>query len=155
MSRITTLTFVSIALSAGLLSGCASDDSAMSYSSGQMRKAQVVQIGTVLSVQPVKVKGSSNPLLTVGGAALGGLAGSTMGGSSRASAAGAVAGALVGGAGAEVAQRQLSKKAALEITVKLDSGPTISIVQDQDVPLVAGQRVRVLTGGGTDRVVPY
>jgi len=31
----------------------------------------------------------------------------------------------------------------------------ISIVQDANVQLVTGQRVRVLSGGGNDRVVPY
>ena len=31
----------------------------------------------------------------------------------------------------------------------------ISIVQEADIPFSANQRVRVLTGGGNDRVVPF
>jgi outer membrane lipoprotein SlyB len=145
--------FWALALGAAALTGCA-DNSAMTYNQSQMQRAQSVQLGTVVSVQQVKVKGDSNALLTLGGAALGGLAGSNIGGGSRGSAAGAVVGAMAGGYGAQAAQKNLGGKNALEITVKLDSGQTISIVQGADTPIVNGQRVRVLTGAGADRVVP-
>ncbi|UTH74072.1 glycine zipper 2TM domain-containing protein [Chromobacterium sp. IIBBL 290-4] len=140
-------------LAAGLLSGCATSDSSMVYSKDQMRQAQTVQLGTVISVQNVKMEGSNNELLTLGGAALGGLAGSNVGGG-KGQAAGAIVGALAGGFGTQAAQRAMTKN-ALEITVKLDSGKMISIVQEADVPLVVNQRVRVLSGGGNDRVVAY
>lgn len=141
-------------IGAGMLSGCA-NDSAMVYSQNQMRQAQTVQIGTVVSVHNVKMEGSNNGLLTLGGAALGGLAGSHLGSGSKANAAGAIVGALAGGYATDAAQKGMGTKNALEITVKLDSGRMISIVQDPDVQLVAGQRVRVLSGGGNDRVVPF
>ena len=141
-------------LSLGMLGGCASD-SAMVYNQGQVQQAQTVQLGIVTSVQHVTMKGDNNSLLTLGGAALGGIAGSQLGQGNRANAAGAIAGALLGGFGADAAQSSLSKKNGLEITVKLDSGRMISIVQAADVPMVTGQRVRVLSGGGADRVVPY
>ncbi|OQS41470.1 glycine zipper 2TM domain-containing protein [Chromobacterium haemolyticum] len=141
-------------LSAGVLTGCATSDSAAVYSKGQMRQAQTVQLGTVVSVQNVKMEGSNNELLTLGGAALGGLAGSNIGGG-KGQIAGGIIGALAGGFGAQAAQRGLNKN-ALEITVKLDgSGRMISIVQEADIPFSANQRVRVLTGGGNDRVVPF
>ncbi|UGA36864.1 hypothetical protein JOS77_22040 [Chromobacterium haemolyticum] len=142
-------------LSAGVLTGCATSDSAAVYSKGQMRQAQTVQLGTVVSVQNVKMEGSNNELLTLGGAALGGLAGSSNIGGGKGQIAGGIVGALAGGFGAQAAQRGLSKN-ALEITVKLDgSGRMISIVQEADIPFTANQRVRVLTGGGNDRVVPF
>ncbi|RMD02015.1 hypothetical protein EAY64_01005 [Aquitalea palustris] len=142
-------------LSLGLLSGCATSDSAAVYSKGQMRQAQTVQLGSVVSVNNVKMEGQNNELLTLGGAALGGLAGSNIGGG-KGAIAGGIVGALAGGFGANAAQRSMGGKNALEVTVKLDgSGRMISIVQDADIPLTAGQRVRVLTGGGNDRVVPY
>ncbi|QEL54825.1 outer membrane lipoprotein [Chromobacterium paludis] len=140
-------------LSAGILSGCATSDSAAVYSKSQMRQAQTVQFGTVVSVQNVKMEGDNNELLTLGGAALGGLAGSNIGGG-KGQTAGAIVGALAGGFGAQAAQRAMTKN-ALEITVKLDTGRTISIVQEADIPFVANQRVKVLSGGGNDRVVPY
>jgi len=94
-------------------------------------------------------------LLTLGGAALGGLAGSNIGGG-KGAIAGGIVGALAGGFGANAAQRTIGSKNALEVTVKLDdSGRMVSIVQDADIPLNVGQRVRLLTGGGNDRVAPF
>lgn len=142
-------------LSLGLLAGCATSDSAAVYSQGQMRRAQTVELGTVVSVNNVKMEGKNNELLTLGGAALGGLAGSNIGGG-KGAIAGGIVGALAGGFGTQAAQRSMGTKNALEVTVKLDgSGRMISIVQDADIPLAAGQRVRVLTGSGDDRVVPF
>lgn len=154
MTRKFMVLTLSSLIAAGMLTGCASD-SAMVYSQSQMRQAQTVQIGTVVSVHNVKMEGSNNELLTLGGAALGGLAGSNLGRGSKANAAGAIVGALAGGYATNAAQKGMGTKNAVEITVKLDSGRMISIVQEPDVQLVAGQRVRVLSGGGTDRVVPF
>jgi len=86
MSSKTIVITLAISLASSMLVGCASDDSATTYSQGQMRQMQTVQLGTVISVQQVKTKGEDNGLLTLGGAALGGIAGSTMGGGNRGSA---------------------------------------------------------------------
>jgi outer membrane lipoprotein SlyB len=121
-----------------------------------MQQAQTVELGTVTSVQQVKMRGDDNQLLNLGGAALGGIAGSNIGGGNRGSAVGAIVGALAGGFGAQAAQQHYNTQPALEITVQLDrSGRMISIVQAADVQIVVGQRVRVLSGAGADRVVPY
>ena len=142
-------------LAAVMASGCATQDSAMVYSSGQAQRAQTVQLGTVVSVEAVKVEGNNNELMTIGGAAVGGLAGSSIG-QGKGSVVGAVVGALAGGAAAQAAQKSLGSKQSLEITVKLDkTGELISIVQAPDIALTPGQRVRVMRGGRTDRVMPY
>jgi len=94
MSSKTIVITLAISLASSMLAGCASDDSATTYSQGQMRQMQTVQLGTVISVQQVKTKGEDNGLLTLGGAALGGIAGSTMGGGNRGSAVGTIVGAL-------------------------------------------------------------
>lgn len=137
------------------LAGCASPDSAMVYSRNQAQRAQTVHLGTVVSVQAVKVEGKQNGLLTLGGAAVGGIAGSAIG-QGRGSTLGAVVGAIAGGVAADAAQKNLGSQQSVEVTVKLDkSGELISIVQAQDVSLAPGQRVRVMRGGSTDRVLPY
>jgi outer membrane lipoprotein SlyB len=46
----------------------------------------------------------------------------------------------------------ITRKNALEITVKLDSGRVVSVVQEADVPFQVGDRVRLLTGGLEARV---
>lgn len=134
------------------LAGCASN-SATVYTTGQAQRVQTVELGTVVSVQNARIQGDNNPLYTLGGAALGGLAGSNIGKGSG-SAAGAIVGALLGGAASNAAQKNLGGQAAYEITVQLDNGRTISIVQQADTPITGGMRVRVLSGGGADRVVP-
>ncbi|AXK40466.1 hypothetical protein [Crenobacter cavernae] len=137
-----------------LLTGCSTSDSAQVYSKGQMRQAQTVEFGTVVSVNPVKMEGQGNELINFGGVALGGLAGSTIG-HGRGSAAGAIVGAMAGGLATGAAQRSIGTKNAFEVTVRLDRGQRmISIVQEADVALQNGQRVRVLSGNGNDRVLP-
>ncbi|GGY22956.1 glycine zipper 2TM domain-containing protein [Paludibacterium paludis] len=142
-------------LAVGVLAGCASPDSAMVYSGRQTQRAQTVQIGTVVSVQAVKVEGNRNELLTLGGAAVGGIAGSSIG-KGKGSAVGAIVGAIAGGVAADAAQKSIGGKQSVEVTVKLDrTGEMLSIVQAPDVPIAVGQRVRVMRGGGTDRIMPY
>ncbi|AVY95567.1 MULTISPECIES: glycine zipper 2TM domain-containing protein [Microvirgula] len=149
-------TFVKPALVATVaaltLAGCASNSASL-YTTSQAQRVQTVELGTVVSVQNARIQGDNNPLYTLGGAALGGLAGSNVGKGTGA-AAGAIVGALLGGAATNAAQKNMGGQAAYEITVQLDTGRTISIVQQADTPISSGMRVRVLSGGGADRVVP-
>jgi outer membrane lipoprotein SlyB len=83
------------------------------------------------------------------------VAGSTIGegkGSTLAALGGALAGALIGSAGEE----KFTRKDGLEITVKLDNGNEVAVVQEADVPFQVGDRVRVLTNSdGTTRVEKF
>lgn len=135
------------------LTGCAtSSDSAQVYSKGQMRQMHEVEYGKILDIKNVKMEGDKNDLLTLGGTALGGLAGSNIGKGSG-SVAGAIVGAMAGGLASEAVQRNNTKN-AYELTVQMEKGRTVSIVQEADVVLTVGQRVKVITGGGTARVLP-
>lgn len=149
--RITTIA----ALTLGLATGCAStSDSGQVYSKDQMRQAHMVEFGQVVAVNNVRMEGNKNELLTLGGTALGGLAGSNLGRGTGAMA-GAIVGAIAGGMATQSAQQALGTKPALELTIKLDNGgKMLSVVQEADIPFNVGQRVRVLTGGGTTRVSP-
>ncbi|WP_174875718.1 glycine zipper 2TM domain-containing protein [Vogesella oryzae] len=147
----TSLTLLSVAL----LAGCANmynSDSAAVYSKSDMRQIHEVEYGKILDVKNVKMEGDKNDLLTLGGTALGGIAGSSIG-QGRGSAAGAVLGAMVGGMATQSMQRGATKD-AYELTVQTDKGRTISIVQEADVPLSVGQRVKIITGNGTARIMP-
>ncbi|SCK17226.1 glycine zipper 2TM domain-containing protein [Vogesella sp. LIG4] len=154
MSRLRLTATLSL-LSVALLAGCTSmygSDSAAVYSQSDMRQIHDVEYGKVLDVKSVRMEGSKNDLLTLGGTALGGIAGSSVG-QGKGSAAGAIVGAMIGGVAAEGMQRG-SSKAAYELTIQTDKGRTISIVQEADVPISAGQRVKILSGNGTARVLP-
>jgi len=135
-----------------MLSGCASSKSGEVYTRDQARQAQTVQLGTVEFVKEVQVEGSKSGIGTVAGGIVGGVAGSTIGGGKGATLAalgGAIGGAIVG----NVAEEKLTKFNGLEITVKLDNGNVLAIVQKNDVLFAVGDRVRVLTGrNGVARV---
>lgn len=137
--------------SALLAQGCASSLSGGAYSRTQARQVQEVQMGVVESVRQVTIEGTDTGLGTISGAAVGGVAGSTIGegkGATIATILGAVGGAVAGHAIEEGATR----KPGVEITVKLDSGRMLAITQEADESFKPGDRVRVLTGGGATRV---
>lgn len=139
-------------LLAAFLAGCASSNSGSVYSRDEARKTQTVRMGVVESVRTVRLEGTKSPVGTVAGGAVGGIAGSSIGGGGRTSAVGAVLGAVVGGLAGSAAEEGLTRKDGLEITVKLDSGTMLAVVQEADVQFAPGDRVRLLESGGTTRV---
>lgn len=135
-----------------LLSGCASSRSSEVYSRDQARRSQTIQLGTVEFVKTVQIEGTKSPVGTVAGGVAGGVLGSTIGGG-RGSTLAALGGAALGAIGGTVAEERLTRKDGLEITVKLDSGSVVAVVQEADILFSVGDRVRVLTGpDGTTRV---
>jgi outer membrane lipoprotein SlyB len=133
--------------------GCASSLSGGSYTRSQARTAQYVDMGTVESVRHVQIEGTKSGVGTVGGAALGGIAGSTLGSGRRANAAGAVGGAILGGLAGSAVEEGMTSQPGLEITVRLDSGRIIAVTQGADEGFYPGDRVRVITApDGTARV---
>jgi outer membrane lipoprotein SlyB len=140
-----------ILMIAGLLNACASSNAGDVYSRDEARKIQTIRKGVVESVRTVKLEGTKTPIGTATGAVIGGVAGSSVGdgkGSAIAAVIGAVAGGLAGSAIEEVATR----KDALEITVKLDNGSLVAIVQEATEKFSPGDSVRLIENGGVTRV---
>ena len=148
--RITRL--LAIGLLSGLIAACASSNSGSVYSRDEARKVQTVKTGVVESVRQVKLEGTKSPVGTVAGGAVGGIAGSSIGGDGKSGAVGAVIGAVVGGIAGAAAEEGITRKDGLEITVKLDGGGLIAIVQEADEVFKAGEKVRILESGGESRV---
>ena len=134
-----------------LLTGCPAGLGSKDYSREQARTVQEVQMGVVESVRTVKIEGTKSAVGPAAGAVVGGVAGSTVGGG-RGSIVGATVGAVLGGLGGAAAEEAVTKQDGVEITVKLDSGRMIAITQAADEEFRVGDRVRVLSGGGTTRV---
>lgn len=132
--------------------GCASPSSSGSvYSSGEARREQVVRMGVVESVRTVTIEPARSGVGAATGGIVGGVAGSNVGGG-RGSIVGSVLGAVVGGIAGDAAEGAIRRKAGLEITVKLDSGELRAITQESDEGFKPGDRVRLLSSGGTTRV---
>jgi outer membrane lipoprotein SlyB len=148
---VNTVKLVGIAVMLAMLGACASSNSGSVYSRDEARKVQTVKMGVVESVRTVKLEGTKSPVGTAGGAVVGGVAGSTVGGG-KGQAIATVLGAIVGGLAGSAAEEGLTRKDGLEITVKLDSGTMIAVVQEADDQFQPGERVRILESGGTTRV---
>jgi len=136
------------ALSAG---GCAYHAGAGDYRGYQVMGEQSVRFGVVDSVRPVRINPRETGVGTAGGAVLGGIAGSNVGGGSG-QVAGAVGGAILGGILGQNIEASANERQGIEITVHLDAGKYIAVVQEADEAFRPGDRVRILTGRGTTRV---
>jgi outer membrane lipoprotein SlyB len=98
------------------------------------------------------MEGSKSGVGTAAGAVVGGVAGSSVG-RGKGNIVGAVIGAVAGGVAGHAIEGGTTSKNALEITVKMDNGQLIAIVQEgQSGEFRAGDRVRVISGRGDTRV---
>ena len=156
MRLMKTTATVAVVLAAGLvLSGCPASMSGGAYTRSQAREAQEVRLGYVESVRQVLIEGTKSGVGAVSGAALGGVAGSTIG-RGRGQVAGAIGGAVLGGLAGSAIEENATRQPGLEITVQLDNGRMVAVTQAADEPFYPGDRVRVLIGyDGTTRVAHY
>ncbi len=133
------------------LGGCAYPGGGADYRGYEVRGEQSVRFGVVESVRDVRIDARESGVGTAGGAVLGGLAGSNVGGGSG-QIAGAIGGAILGGIIGQNIERSANERRGLEVTVLLDTGKYLAIVQEGDEPFRAGDRVRILSGRGNTRV---
>lgn len=134
-----------------LLAGCATSNSGGVYSREQTRQVQTVKMGVIESVRTVKIEGTASGVGVGTGAVVGGVAGSSMGGG-KGKILTTVIGAVAGGLAGSAIEGKVTEKDGLELTVKLDNGTMLAIVQEADDQFHPGDRVRVLEGSGVTRV---
>ena len=147
--------FLGISLVCFSLTGCVSGLEGSSYSRSEARQIQQVEFGTVLSTKPVIIEGQRTDWGELSGVIIGGIAGSSVGegkGQQIATTLGAIGGAVA----ASVVEEKATRVQGLELTVKMDSGKILSIVQEVDEinQFQKGQRVRILMQGSLARVSP-
>jgi outer membrane lipoprotein SlyB len=136
-----------------IVGGCASSLQGDSYSREDARTPQIVRMGTIQYLRPVKIEGTKTPIGAASGAAVGGIAGSSVGGgkgSYVAAVIGAVAGGLIGAA----TEEGLTRTQGVEITVQEDNGPLRAYVQavSEGEVFKVGERVRITSVNGQTRV---
>lgn len=145
--NLTTLIFGAMVLGA-----CTPMPTGASFSQNETLRPQTVQMGTLADVRSVDIRPGQTRLGTATGAVLGGLAGSQLGGGTTSNVAGAVGGAVVGGAIGSSVQGSRNT-AGVELTVQLDNGDKIAIVQPGTMSdFRIGDRVRVVGNGENTRV---
>lgn len=127
------------------------------YRGSQAQTAQTVNFGTITALRQVQIQADSRMggvVGTGGGAVLGGLLGSQVGGGSGrrlATAAGAIGGAVAGSA----AEESTNRVRAWEMEIRRDDGQNVVIVQRADRDFQVGQRVRLIGSGANVSVAPY
>jgi len=138
---------------ATLVTGCATESTSNSvYSTGQAQREQTVRFGVVEGVREVMIQGSQTGAGTLAGGAIGGIAAGSTIGSGNGSVAAGVLGAVLGGIAGSAAENRINQRRGLEITVRLDNGDMRAITQEADEQFRPGDRVRLLSSGGTTRV---
>ena len=141
-----------VALAALVAAGCATSRSGQVYSRDEARRVQTIETGTVESVKQVLIEGTKTPIGAAAGGVVGGVAGHSVGGGSGKTIA-TVVGALAGAAAGALAEEGITRKQGLEIVVKKDNGSTIVVVQEADMELAPGDRVRIIySSEGNTRV---
>jgi outer membrane lipoprotein SlyB len=141
-------------LAAVTVVGCTPGLGGGDYERAEARRVISVRMGIVESVRPVKLEGTKSPVGTLG----------WRGGRrhrrqhhrrrAKAQAIGAVLGAVVGGlAGSPLPKKSITRKQGIEVTVKMDNGEMLAVVQeDGGEKFMPGERVRLLQDGRTTRV---
>lgn len=138
-------------LSLPVITGCVSSSGTV-FGRDEALQAQSVLFGKVVDVREGKIQGTKSAAGAIAGGAMGGVLGNLVGGGKGNNIA-TVGGAILGAAGGSAAEEALTSKNGIQITVKLDNGNTIVVVQEADVKFTIGQEVRVITGKKT-RVQP-
>lgn len=138
------------------LAGCAANPYGNAYNVNDARQMQEVCYGIVVRTQAVTLNGNGNGIGTLAGGAIGGILGSGVGGGTGSEIA-TIGGALLGGYLGNEAGEQVTKRNGVNLTIKLDSGHTVSIVQqvNPNVMFHTGERVQInISDDGTSRVTP-
>ena len=128
------------------LSACTSNATSSNvYSTAQAGVMQDVKFGEVIGVRNISIQRNSTDTGQTAGGIIGALAGSEVG-KGKGQIVGGVVGAVTGSAIGSVIDRNAQAQPGLEITLKMDSGRTVAIVQLVGETFRVGDKVKVLTG---------
>jgi outer membrane lipoprotein SlyB len=134
-----------------ILGGCAYNAGSADYRGYEARGEQSVRFGVVETVREVRIQPRDTGVGSHAGAFLGGIAGSHAG-RGGGQIVGAIGGAIIGSIIGHNVEHQANEVPGVEVTVLLDSGKYIAVVQGADEAFRAGDRVRVLSGRTSTRV---
>lgn len=142
--------FLAVAVGLG---ACAPTNTNTTYSSADIGRTAQLSYGTIVSMRGVVVQNQNTGVGALGGAAVGGTAGSFIGRNDvRGNILGAVGGALVGGLVGYAAENAVSTGQAVEFIIQEDNaGTPISVVQTNEDNFRPGERV-VLSRGARTRI---
>jgi outer membrane lipoprotein SlyB len=129
------------------LTACGPSNTNTTYTAGSIGVAAQVRYGTILAMRPVQIAGSQSGVGGLAGTVAGGALGSTIGGDWRARTAAAVGGAVVGGLAGSAVEKGATQGQAVEFTIRPDGGGAdFTVVQSNELAFQPGERVTVSFG---------
>lgn len=131
-------------LSGLTLAACATPVGAHNVSGCAAGGVSQVDQATVTSYRVVSIQGNDNGIGAITGAALGGLAGSQVGGRNSTQAIGAIGGAVIGGVAGNAVGNAVTRSNGLAYLVRFNTGETVEIVQAGADPIAPGSPVNVV-----------
>jgi len=133
--------------------GCTLPSRGDVYSRNETRQAWDVRYGEVTDIDPVTIEGQRTSLGRIGGGYVGYETGRAIGGHGTSGDVGGAVGAVAGAVAGEAVEEGVTRQAGLQISVRLDEGRTIAVVQAADQPFSVGERVKIYSrGDGATRV---
>jgi outer membrane lipoprotein SlyB len=128
-----------------MLGGCARNISPNTYTGNDVGVVSIVKPGVIISKRTITINNDTG-IGMLSGATAGGAAGSMIGGNTATNVVGAVGGVVVGGIVGNAVDKAINTHQGYEYIIKLDAGPTISVVQEQQLQFNVNQRVLVIYG---------
>ena len=143
---------IACAFVGALAAGCAYHAGSADYRGYEVMGEQTVRFGVVEAVREVRIRPMNTGVGSASGAFIGGIAGSHVGGGSG-EIVGAIAGTVIGSILGYNIEQQANEMPGVEVTVLLDSGRYIAVVQGaSNEQFRTGERVRVVSGRDAIRV---
>ncbi len=137
----------------GCLVGCMPNISPNTYGRNEVGVVGKAYEGVVIARRVVSIDNNSG-VGALAGTIGGGAIGSQVGGSRAAHIVGAVGAGVLGGTVGNAVDRTFNNRMGYEYIIRLENGKSISIVQEKSVQLMVGQKVTVIQGATTARIIP-
>lgn len=134
-----------------MLTACSSSPVDYSYSRNE---PQTIRYGTIQSIEPTTIEGKGGWLGGLAGFGLGSLIGQSVGGGRGSDVAWGI-GSVAGAYGGYQAQKKLTEKSAVKLTVLLEGGSPMTVVQPVDTRFSfgVGEKVKVISQGNLSYAV--
>jgi len=145
-----------IVTSLSLLTACTAHQSANTYTSINAQQKLKVSYAVITGLREVLLENPPSGAAGIAGAGVGGVLGSSTG-QGRGGIIGTITGALIGGVTGVMADKAANSHDGLEITYRMEkTGDEFVTAQAKkgSETLKVGQRVRIVEGEDTTRVIP-
>ncbi len=149
MKKIISL-LVAAALALGV-AACGIGNTNTTYARGEIGRQGAVEWGKIIAMTNIEVEGQQTGLGLLGGGALGGVAGHTVGsghGQTLATIAGGIGGAVAG----NVLEKKITADTACEFIVQKTNGQTVPVVQTNELGLKVDDEVLLSIMNGKTRI---